>query len=73
MRQEFYKQPSVNAHGQSSKKRMHLRRGHIRRYKTGKTTWIDATTVKPQSDKKISKDYRIEILHIDLNFDPSKS
>jgi len=42
-------------------RRTHLRRGHIRRLKSGKTVWVNATIVKPDAFEKgmVGKHYRV--------------
>lgn len=42
-------------------RRTHLRRGHIRRLKSGKTVWVNATIVKPDAYEKgmVGKHYRV--------------
>ena len=39
--------------------RQHLRRGHIRRYKSGITIWINSMVVCPETKTKIIKDYKV--------------
>jgi len=41
-------------------KRMHLRRGHIRRYKNGKTTWVRNTIVNKGNPRTIEKSYQLD-------------
>lgn len=59
--QEFYKlHQGKGGQKQAGKKRMHLRRGHIRHYEDGSTTWVRHTTVNASADQKLEKDYRIK-------------
>ncbi len=59
--QEFYKlHKSKKGQGQAGKKRMHLRRGHIRHFDDGSTTWVRHTTVNASAKQKIEKDYRVK-------------
>ena len=37
----------------------HLRRGHIRHYKPGKTTWVNAAVINPNAVGKLDKDYKV--------------
>lgn len=54
------KQPRGNGNGTGRTVREHLRRGHIRRYKDGKKTWINATLVNAGSKKgAVNKDYAV--------------
>lgn len=46
--------------GTHASPRQHLRRGHIRHYKSGLTVWIQPMTVGRAEDGKIKKDYRIK-------------
>lgn len=45
--------------GTHASPRIHLRRGHIRRYKSGKEIWINAFTVGSKDRGIIHKDYKI--------------
>lgn len=47
---------------ESSRKRTHFRRGHLRRYKTGKVSWVQASIVNPNNKSNIgivTKDYKV--------------
>lgn len=49
-----------SASGTHASPRTHLRRGHIRRYKDNKTTWVRASIVNKDSERgKVDKDYAI--------------
>lgn len=45
--------------GSHSSPRFHVRRGHIRRYQTGKTTWVRQCVVGTPELGVINKDYRV--------------
>lgn len=47
----------INAH---TPKRAHLRRGHIRTYKSGLKVWVNATTVGDKSMGVVEKSYKIK-------------
>lgn len=42
-----------------AKRRQHVRRGHIRRYQTGKTIWINQMIVGKDNPVKAHKDYKV--------------
>lgn len=42
-----------------TKKRQHLRRGHIRRLSSGKTTWVNSCIVGKDNESVLYKDYNI--------------
>ena len=52
---------SKSTHGESDRNspRLHLRRGHIRRYQTGKTTWVNSCVVGNKKEGVIKKDYEV--------------
>lgn len=45
--------------GSHASPRLHIRRGHIRRYQTGKTTWVKQCMVGTPELGVIEKDYRV--------------
>jgi hypothetical protein len=45
--------------GEHATPRFHVRRGHIRRLKSGSLTWVKQTTVGDINNGKIDKDYRV--------------
>lgn len=58
--QEFYKQARSNTKSTEGNKRMHLRRGHIRRYRSGITTWVKNTVVNSENTEMVKKSYRLK-------------
>lgn len=47
--------------GTHASPRQHLRRGHVRRYKTGLTIWINEMVVSRTAEGRIDKDYRVRV------------
>lgn len=45
--------------GSHASPRQHLRRGHVRRLATDKTTWVNATIVGSAKNGTVTKDYRV--------------
>lgn len=56
---EEYESSGSGEGGSHSSPRFHVRRGHIRRYQTGKTTWVKQHTVGTPELGVIKKDYRV--------------
>ena len=56
---EEYEGSESGSGGSHSSPRFHVRRGHIRRYQTGKTTWVKQHTVGTPELGVIKKDYRV--------------
>ena len=52
-------QNTISAGANRSSPRVHLRRGHIRRLSTGKTTWIQPCLVGDRDSGVIEKDYSV--------------
>lgn len=50
----------VYSNSPQSSKREHLRRGHLRRYKSGKTIWIEHMVINEGIGNKVDKTYLIE-------------
>lgn len=46
--------------GEGTSPREHLRRGHIRTYKSGVKVWINACVVNPGTEGKVTKDYLVK-------------
>jgi hypothetical protein len=47
--------------GNHASPRFHVRRGHVRRLPTGRTTWVKQCTVGDASLGRIEKDYRVRV------------
>lgn len=58
--EDSYKRTNHNSNSGDSKKRMHLRRGHLRRLETGKTTWVRNSVINPGEKKVIEKAYKLK-------------
>lgn len=50
---------AVDVMGERRGPREHLRRGHIRRYSTGKSIWVNSSVVNQGTTGRIEKDYRV--------------
>lgn len=46
--------------GSQAKKASHIRRGHIRRYRTGKKIWVESTIVNPNKGQATPKKYKVQ-------------
>lgn len=55
------KEKSENTCGTHASPRLHLRRGHIRRYSDGKKVWVTAHLVGDKSKGFVGKDYEVRL------------
>ena len=56
---ETWDSPYENVGGGHGGVRSHLRRGHIRRFSNGKTTWVRAAYIKGSKEGFVKKDYDV--------------
>jgi len=57
--QEFYRLPAPNSGRTKNAPRMHRRRGHVRRYADGKTTWVRHSIVNAGAKGSVDKSYKV--------------